>query len=67
MVGLVTDGNRLLATTWGDTLSVLTSPDGTALASEPWDDDPGWADVPDRHLVEVTPDGVSLTSLEECA
>jgi gamma-glutamyl hercynylcysteine S-oxide hydrolase len=64
---LVTDGSRLLATTWGDTLSVLTSPDGTALASEPWDDDPGWADVPDRHLVEVTPDGVSLTSLEECA
>lgn len=64
---LITDGSRLLATTWGDTLSVLTSPDGTALASEPWDDDPGWADVPDRHLVEVTPDGVSLTSLEECA
>ena len=64
---LVTDGSRLLATTWGDTLSVLTSPEGTALASEPWDDDPGWADVPDRHLVEVTPDGVSLTSLEECA
>jgi glutamine amidotransferase len=61
---LVTDGSRLLATTWGDTLSVLATPDGTALASEPWDDDPAWADVPDRHLVEVTPDGVSLTPLE---
>jgi glutamine amidotransferase len=61
---LVTDGGRLLATTWGDTLSVLTTPDGTALASEPWDDDPAWGDVPDRHLVEVTPDGVSLTPLE---
>jgi glutamine amidotransferase len=61
---LAADGGRLLATTWGDTLSVLTTPDGTALASEPWDDDPAWADVPDRHLVEVTPDGVSLTPLE---
>src|SRR3954467_15038568 len=63
---LLTDGGRLLATTWGDTLSILTSPDGTALASEPWDDDPAWVDVPDRHLVEVTPDGVSLTPLEAC-
>jgi glutamine amidotransferase len=51
---LAADGTRLLATTWGDTLSVLTTPDGTALASEPWDDDPRWADVPDRSLVEVT-------------
>ena len=62
---LATDGTRLLATTWGDTLSVLTTADGTAVASEPWDDDPAWTDVPDRHLVEVTPDGVSLTALED--
>jgi glutamine amidotransferase len=61
---LATDGARLLATTWGDTLSFLTTPEGTALASEPWDDDPGWTDVPDRHLVVVTPDGVALTPLE---
>ena len=62
---LATDGTRLLATTWGDTLSVLTTPAGTVLASEPWDDDRAWRDVPDRHLVEVTPDGVSLTPLED--
>ena len=61
---LVTDGRRLLATTWGDTLSLLVTPEGTALASEPWDDDPAWADLPDRHLIEVTPDGVVLTPLE---
>ena len=60
---LATDGTRLLATTWGDTLSVLTTAEGTALASEPWDDDPAWTDVPDHHLVEVTPDGVRLTPL----
>ncbi|WP_346618592.1 ergothioneine biosynthesis protein EgtC [Blastococcus montanus] len=61
---LAADGARLLATTWGDTLSVLVTPTGTALASEPWDDDPSWTDVPDRHLVEVTPDGVALVPLD---
>jgi gamma-glutamyl hercynylcysteine S-oxide hydrolase len=60
---LAADGSRLLATTWGDTLSVLVTPDGTALASEPWDDDPAWADVPDRSLVEVTPDGLTVNPL----
>ncbi|GAA3164970.1 ergothioneine biosynthesis protein EgtC [Blastococcus jejuensis] len=64
---LATDGTRLLATTWGDTLSILTTPEGTALASEPYDDDGRWCDVPDRHLVEVGPDGVSQTPLEEPA
>lgn len=61
---LATDGTRLLATTWGDSLSVLATADGTAVASEPWDDDPAWVDVPDRHLVEVASDSVSLTPLE---
>ncbi|KQS71893.1 ergothioneine biosynthesis protein EgtC [Modestobacter sp. Leaf380] len=62
---LAADGTRLLATTWGDTLSVLTTEEGTALASEPWDDDPRWTDVPDRHLVSVTPDGTALTPLDD--
>jgi len=61
---LATDGTRLVATTWGDTLSVLTTEDGVALASEPWDDDPAWTDVSDRHLVVATPDGVSLEEIE---
>jgi glutamine amidotransferase len=60
---LATDGTRLVATTWGDTLSVLTTEDGVALASEPWDDDPAWTDVPDRHLVVATPDGVSMEEI----
>ena len=62
---LAADGTRLLATTWGDTLSALVTDEGTALASEPWDDDPAWCDVPDRHLVEVTPDGLTLTPIGE--
>lgn len=61
---LAADGTRLLATTWGDTLSVLVRPDGVVLASEPYDDDNAWQDVPDRHLVEAGPGGVALSRLE---
>ncbi|HUE32881.1 MAG TPA: ergothioneine biosynthesis protein EgtC [Mycobacterium sp.] len=60
---LAANGSRLLATAWGDTLSILRRDDGVALASEPYDDDPDWEDVPDRHLVEVTAKGVTLASL----
>jgi glutamine amidotransferase len=61
---LLTDGRRILATRWGDTLSVLRAGDGVAFASEPYDDDPRWADVPEHHLVEVTADAVTVTDLE---
>lgn len=60
---LAANGSRLLATAWGDTLSILRRDDGVVLASEPYDDDSDWEDVPDRHLVEVTAKGVTLTSL----
>ncbi|BBY06086.1 ergothioneine biosynthesis protein EgtC [Mycobacterium noviomagense] len=60
---LAANGSRMLATTWGDTLSVLRRADGVVLASEPYDDDPNWQDIPDRHLVDVTPDGVTITAL----
>ena len=61
---LAADGDRILSTTWGDTLSVLVDPTGVVVASEPYDDDPRWADIPDRHLLEVTPDGIAVTALE---
>jgi gamma-glutamyl hercynylcysteine S-oxide hydrolase len=60
---LAANGSRLLATTWGDTLSILRRDDGLVLASEPYDDQPGWEDVPDRHLVEVTAERVTMTAL----
>jgi glutamine amidotransferase len=60
---LAANGSRLLATVWGDTLSILRRDDGVVLASEPYDDAPDWDDVPDRHLVEVTAQGVRLTPL----
>ncbi len=62
---LAVNGSQLLATTWGDTLSVLRRPDGVVVASEPYDDHPDWQDVPDRHLVQVDADGVTLTPLRE--
>lgn len=61
---LAANGSRLVATTWGDTLSMLRLPDGVVLASEPYDDDPGWADIPDRHLVTVAGSDVELTPLK---
>jgi glutamine amidotransferase len=61
---LAANGSRILATTWGDTLSVLRRDDGVVIASEPYDDHPDWCDVPDRHLVEITAGGVTLTALK---
>jgi len=62
---LAANGSRLLATTWGDTLSILRRDDGVVLASEPYDDAPDWDDVPDRHLVEVTAAGVTMSPLNQ--
>jgi gamma-glutamyl hercynylcysteine S-oxide hydrolase len=61
---LAANGSRLVATTWGDTLSILRRDDGIVLASEPYDDDSGWEDVPDCHLVEVTAEHVRVTALD---
>lgn len=62
---LAANGSRMLATAWGDSLSVLRRDDGVVLASEPYDDDSDWEDVPDHHLVEVTAQGVTMTPLDE--
>jgi glutamine amidotransferase len=61
---LLTDGERILATTWGDPLSYLEETDGVVVASEPYDDDPRWVDVPDGRLVEATRSSVNVTDLE---
>lgn len=61
---MAANGSRLLATTWGDTLSILRRDDGVVLASEPYDDDPSWQELPDRHLIEVDDAHVALTPLK---
>lgn len=60
---LITDGRSIAATTWGDTLSWRADAGGVVVASEPYDDEPGWRDVPDRTLLVATPDGVDTTPL----
>lgn len=62
---LAANGSRMIATAWGDTLSILRRNDGVVLASEPYDDASEWEDVPDHHLVEVTAQGVTMTPLDE--
>ncbi len=61
---LLTDGARILGTTWGDPLSYLTLDTGVVVASEPYDDDPRWVDVPDHHYLEATRERVTVTPLE---
>lgn len=60
---LLADGDQVLGVSWGDPLSYLVEPDGIVVASEPWDDDDRWVDVPDRHLLHATPDGVTVEPL----
>jgi gamma-glutamyl hercynylcysteine S-oxide hydrolase len=61
---LLTDGSRILATRWHDTLSVLRTSDGVIVASEPFDDDPRWFDIPDQQLVDVRAGEITITDLE---
>ncbi|MER7818122.1 ergothioneine biosynthesis protein EgtC [Streptomyces sp. NPDC096153] len=63
---LLTDGVTIAATAWGDTLWYLADPGrGTVVASEPYDDDPRWCEVPDRALLTATRTDVLLTPLKE--
>jgi gamma-glutamyl hercynylcysteine S-oxide hydrolase len=61
---LLTGGRRVIATRWNDTLSILRTGGGVVVVSEPYDDDPGSADVPDHHLVDVADGVVTVTELE---
>ncbi|MFC5203087.1 MULTISPECIES: ergothioneine biosynthesis protein EgtC [Streptomyces] len=63
---LLTDGGTITATAWGDTLWYLAEPGrGTVVASEPYDDDPRWQEVPDRTLLVATRTDVLLTPLKD--
>lgn len=63
---LLTDGTTIVGTAWGDTLWYLAERGHrTVVASEPYDDDPRWREVPDRTLVVATRADVLLTPLKE--
>ncbi|GHF96815.1 MULTISPECIES: ergothioneine biosynthesis protein EgtC [Streptomyces] len=62
---LLTDGDRVAATAWGNSLWCLSGPGRVVVASEPYDDDPGWREVPERTLVTACRTDVVLTPLKE--
>jgi glutamine amidotransferase len=70
---LLTDGHSVAATACGDTLWYRLRGEATSasasvtVASEPSDDQPGWTEVPDRHLLVATADEVSIRSVADSA
>ncbi|WP_416974189.1 ergothioneine biosynthesis protein EgtC [Streptomyces sp. 4F14] len=63
---LVTDGTSIAATAWGDSLWYLLDPGrGAVVASEPYDTDPAWQEVPDATLLTATRTEVLLTPIKD--
>ncbi len=60
---LLTDGRSVAATAAGDTLWFRQAGGTVTVASEPADDEPGWTEVPDRHVLRALPSGVIVRPL----
>jgi glutamine amidotransferase len=61
---LLSDGETVWATRHGNSLFSMRRPDGSVVvASEPWDDDPAWAEVPDGSVVAATAARVEVDDL----
>ncbi|MEV5754671.1 class II glutamine amidotransferase [Actinoallomurus sp. NPDC052308] len=61
---LATDGTRIVATTWGETLCYRVAADGVLVASEPHDDADDWIRVPDRHVLVADTLGVDVRPID---
>jgi glutamine amidotransferase len=64
---MLADGNSIAATTAGNTLWYRRADGAVTVASEPSDDDPGWTEVPDRHVLTATPSHVTVRPLSSVA
>lgn len=62
---LLTNGSMIVGTAWTHALWVCARPGGVVVASEPYDEDPGWQEVPDGHLVTATQSSVDITGVGE--
>jgi glutamine amidotransferase len=60
---LLTDGEVITATAAGDTLCYRASGPAVVVASEPGDDEPGWADVPDNSVLTAAPGAIEVQPL----
>ena len=64
---LLTDGETIAATAAGDALCYRAGPGSVLVASEPCDDEPGWADVPDRSVLTATAGSVVVCPIDATA
>jgi len=60
---LLTDGQVIAATAAGDTLWHRRSGPAIVVGSEPGDDEPGWAEVPDGSVITATARDLQMTGL----
>ena len=60
---LLTDGRSIAATAAGDTLWYRRGGGAVTVASEPDDDEPGWTEVPGRHVLTAMPSEVAVRPL----
>jgi gamma-glutamyl hercynylcysteine S-oxide hydrolase len=60
---LLTDGTVIVGTCWTHSLWVRAESTAVTVASEPYDDHPGWQEVPDRHLVVASSSTVDITEI----
>lgn len=60
---LLTDGQTVTATAWGASLCWRRLDGGVVVASEPFDDEPGWVDVPDGSLLTADAAGATVEPL----
>lgn len=62
---LLTDGDRIIATTWTHSLWVRRLNGAVIVSSEPFGNGQGWTEVPDRSLLVADIEHVLLTPLPE--
>jgi len=60
---LLTDGRVIAGTAAGDTLWYRHAGSSVVVASEPGDDEAGWVEVPDGHVINTTMEQVGVTAL----
>jgi glutamine amidotransferase len=60
---LASDGASVAGVVAGEPMHVLATRDGTVVASEPHDDDPGWRELADLSVVHLGPEGLTETRL----
>jgi glutamine amidotransferase len=60
---LFTDGTQIVGSAWTHSLWARRDPGFAVVASEPYDDHPGWHEVPQGHLVVATSSTVDITEI----